>query len=86
MANVTKDNRVCEFGRKWRREVPRSDIGWYVARLHVSVSDTELAADIRGRCTAPEFTETIIRQSVAYALECHNRNRGLYSRVVSGRM
>lgn len=76
--------RKSEFGRKWDVRVPRADIHWYVSRLHVACEDSEIAADIRKRCTAPGFTESLIRQSIAFALECHRRNQALYGRVARG--
>lgn len=77
--------RVSEFGRKWNVKVPRGDIHWLSGQWHVSRSDDEIAADIRSRCTAPGYTENLIQQSIAYALECHKRNRELYRHVMNGR-
>lgn len=74
-----------EFGKRWDARVPRGDIHWLIGRLHVSATEEEIAADITRRCSAPGYTPSIIRQSVAYALECHKRNRALYSRVMGGR-
>ena len=79
-----KTQYVGEFGMKWDARVPRSAISWLVNRLHVSVTDAEIEQDIRGRCTAPGYTESLLNQSVKYAIECHNRNRGLYRDVVNG--
>jgi hypothetical protein len=73
-----------EFGKRWDARVPRVDIHWLIGRVHVGTSDDEVAADVRKRCTAPGYTPAIVRQSVAYALECHRRNRALYSRVMGG--
>ena len=57
-----------------------------MGRVHVGTSDDEIAADIRKRCAGPGYTPAIIRQSIAYALECHRRNGDLNRRVVSGRL
>ncbi len=73
-----------EYGKRWDARVPRGDINWLMGRVHVGTDETEIAADIRKRCTAPGYTPAIVRQSIAYALECHKRNRDLYSRVMRG--
>ena len=70
-----------EFGKRWDARVPRGDIHWLMGRVHVGTPDTEVAADIRKRCTAPGYTSSIVRQSIAYALECHKRNRALRALV-----
>lgn len=77
---------VSEFGKRWDERMPRSAISWLINRLHVSISDEEIERDIRNRCTAPGYTEPLIKQSVSYALECHKRNRDLYHDVVCGRV
>lgn len=69
-----------EFGKRWDVRVPRSAISWLVNRLHVSVGKAEIAADIRKRCSAPGYTESLIKQAIAYALECHQRNREIWRR------
>jgi len=71
-----------EYGKRWDARVPRNDIRQLVSRIHVGTSEAEIAEDIRKRCNAPGYTATIIRQSVAYALECHKRNRELYCYVM----
>jgi hypothetical protein len=71
-----------EFNRRWDARVPRNDIKWYIARLHVGTADEEIEANIKERCADPAYTPALIRQSVAYALECHKRNRDLYHRVM----
>jgi hypothetical protein len=70
-----------EFGKRWDARVPRADIHWLMGRVHVATADDEIAADIRRRCAdQPGYTAAIVRQSVAYALECHKRNRDLVKR------
>lgn len=69
-----------EYGKRWDARVPRGDISWLMGRVHVGTTCAEIEADIRKRCTAPGYTESLIKQSVAYALECHRRNRDLYAR------
>lgn len=72
---------VSEFSKRWDVRVPRSAISWLVNRLHVSVTEDAIAADIRARCAVrPEWTEALIKQAIAYALECHNRNREIWRR------
>ena len=75
-----------EYGKRWNARVPRHSISQLMARVHVGTSDDDISADIRKRCNAPGYTERLIKQSIAYALECHKRNRDLYRRVMSGRI
>ena len=74
-----------EYGKRWLVQVPRADVRWLMGRIHVGTPDAEVAADIRGRCEGqPGYTPAVIRQTVAFALECHRRNRGEYRRVMRG--
>lgn len=75
---------IYEYGKRWDERVPRGDINWLMGRVHVSATEAEIEADIRKRCNAPGFTPGLVNQSVAYALECHKRNRALYARVMGG--
>ena len=78
---------VHEFGRRWNAQVPRTGLRFLVDRLHVGVSDQEIADDITRRVAGkPGFTPAIVRQSIAFAIECHHRNQGLFTRVMSGRL
>ena len=71
-----------EYGRRWDRRVPRTDIRWFVDRLHVGTPDDDIAADIRRRATGlPGYTPAIIEASIRYALLRHARNRDLYRHV-----
>lgn len=71
-----------EYGKRWDSRVPRTAIYWLMGQVRVSTPEDEVAADIRRRCTAPGYTPALIRQSVAYALICHQRNRDLYAHVI----
>ncbi len=73
-----------EYGKRWDARVPRNDINWVMGRTHVSTPNEDVEADIRKRCSGPGFTPSIIRQSIAYAVECHRRNRLIYDRVTCG--
>ncbi len=73
-----------EYGKRWDARVPRYAIAYAVANKHVGESDETIAYEIATRCTAPGYTPALIRQSVAYALECHRRNRELYRHVMRG--
>jgi len=73
-----------EYGRRWDARIPRADIRWLVGHRHAASAADEIAADVRKRCNNPFFTPRLIEQSVAYALECHRRNRELYRRVMRG--
>jgi hypothetical protein len=70
-----------EYGKRWLVEVPRNDIRWLMGRVHVATPDAQVADDIRMRCIGPGYSAAVIRQSIAYALECHKRNRALYAFV-----
>jgi hypothetical protein len=75
---------VSEFGKRWDRRVPRADIHWLMGRVFVGTADEEVAAETRHRCTAPGFTEVLIKASIRYALICHKRNQELYHYVTTG--
>ena len=76
-----------EFGKRWDARIPRDTISWKIGKLHVSTSDEEIEVLIKDRCAKnPNFTPSLTRQSVAYAIACHNKNRDLYHRVASGRI
>lgn len=80
--------RVSEFGRKWDERTPRGAIKYHMGRVHCGTPDAEVEAEILAAIDkAPnraQFTPGIIRQCVAYALECHKRNRDLYHYVMKG--
>jgi hypothetical protein len=77
---------VGEFGKRWDVRVPRNDIRWLMGNRHVATPDSEIEAEIRCRVgNDPRFTPSLIRQSVAFALECHKRNRELFNHVMRGR-
>ena len=82
---MARSDTVSEFGKRWDRRIPRGDIKWLVNRYHVTAG-AEIETDIRRRCTHPDFSERLIRQSIAYALACHERNRALFKRVVTGQL
>ncbi len=73
-----------EYGKRWDARVPRYAISHKLGKLHVGTPDAAIEALIREACKAPGFTPSLIRQSVAYALECHKRNRDLYQYVTGG--
>jgi hypothetical protein len=73
-----------EFGKRWDVRVPRSDIKHFIARVHVSKTDAEIAKLIRYGCSAPGFTESLIRQSIRYAQLCHARNVDMFHSIMRG--
>ncbi len=74
-----------EFGKRWNVKTPRGSIHWLVAKMHVGESDESVAAAIAARIPAnPEFTDAIRRECLAYAIECHARNRDLFNHVMRG--
>lgn len=78
--------RVSEFGKRWDERVPRGLIKWLMARVHVGTPKAEIVADIERRCAGnPAFTPALVRQSIAFALACHNENRALFNHVMRGR-
>jgi hypothetical protein len=68
--------------------IPKSAIEWFVNRLHVSVSDDEIRADIRKRTAGvdPPWPEAKIVEAEEYAVAHHAKNKDLYRRVVNGRI
>jgi hypothetical protein len=72
-----------EYGKRWDARVPRVDLCWLMGRVHVGTPDETVAEDIRQRTKG--FPPTVVRQSIAYALECHRRNQCLYTHVMRGR-
>lgn len=66
--------------------VPQQDIRWLMGRVHVGTPDAEIESDIRGRlANNPKATEEMIAACVAFALQCHAENRGLYRSVMTGK-
>src|ERR1700687_2554966 len=66
------------------RGVPKGQIEWLVDRMHVGKMDSEVEAEIRKRTTGAGWTPARIREVVAHAVAHHRRNRGLFTKVVSG--
>jgi hypothetical protein len=76
-----------EYEKSVPSYVPTGSISWIVNRLHVSVPDSEVEADMRKRLAGNDLaTEEMITACVEYALACHHSNQGLYRSVVSGRL
>lgn len=71
-----------------KMQIPKASIEFLVARLHVGVSDEEVARDMRRRVRTgtPNVTDAMEKRIVKYALKCHHANQGLYRAVVSGRL
>ena len=64
-----------------KMQIPKQSIEWIVNRLHVSVSDDEIATDMRRRIRKNLgvcVTAAAEKRMVAYALKCHHENQGLY--------
>jgi hypothetical protein len=64
--------------------IPKGQIEWIVGNMHVATDDAEVAQNIRRR--TKKWPPAKIDEAVAYALEVHHKNRGLYSDVMSGRI
>lgn len=77
-----------EYGKRWKREIPRFQIARSVERLHVAETN-EAVEQVILDCImlSPDvarYTPVIIRQCLAYAIECHKRNRVLAWHVARG--
>ena len=78
-----------------RFTVPKQTINFIVDKYHVSTSADTIRADIRARadrmrahCAVAglkQATDSQVRKMEEYAVQRHEENRGLYSRVMSGR-
>lgn len=68
--------------------IPKQAIEWFVNRLHVSVTDEEVRADVRKRTNGvdPAWPEAKIVEAEEYAVKHHHKNQELYQRVVTGRL
>jgi len=77
-----------EFGKQWDERVPRNAISWLINRIHVGTPDEKIIANLKERIAnspqASEYTQELIDQSVAYAIECHRQNQATYRAVQSG--
>lgn len=84
MSQCTLDGRRHHISPK----VPRGEIRWLAARVHVGTPDEEVCSLIRERTAkgdpADGWTETIRRQCETYALSCHRENQNLARKVYSG--
>lgn len=67
--------------------IPKGQIRFIVGNHHVSDSDAVIEADIRERCGkgASAWTPELIDAAVAYALQEHHENQGIYNSVMTGR-
>lgn len=76
-----------EYGERWNPKTPRWSIARRVDALHVGLSDEgvthEIEAALEG--VGREFTASIKRQCIQYALIRHHKNQDLYRNVVRGR-
>jgi hypothetical protein len=89
---------VSQFGKKWDVRVPRHAIHHWVNRQHVGMEDSEIARIIGAECEKKRDTNdgwkalkdrefaTIVRQSVKFAIICHDRNIALFVKVQRGRL
>lgn len=59
-------------------------IRWYVNKLHVSVSDAELAEDIGTRAINAGWGPLSVIGAIAHALAIHHDNQRTYRWVVNG--
>lgn len=79
-----------EYGKRWHVETPRYAIGRFVDRQHVSTTlDTLADMIIKAMDASPDaskYTKAIRRETLLYAALRHDRNRDLYTRVMSGRI
>jgi len=79
-----------------RFQVPKQLINIIVDKYHVSATDDTIRADMRARAHrmrarlaqtgARGITDKQLQQIEAYAVKRHTTNRGLYARIMSGRI
>lgn len=81
----------CTLDGKRRRispKVPRGEIRWLLARVHIGTPDDEVCSMIRERTAkgnpAAGWTDAIRRQCEDYALSCHRENQKFARKVYSG--
>jgi hypothetical protein len=71
-------------------EIPKGDIEFFVARLHVSETDEAVRAEILRRIGPVDqaitrgWSEATIQQACDYAVQAHHNNQNLYSYVMGG--
>jgi hypothetical protein len=73
-------------GQRYRLNplVPAAVIEWTVAKMHVGMTDSEVAMTFRQGAKEPGWTERLIVQAERYAVYCHRKNQSLYRFVMSG--
>lgn len=64
--------------------IPKVSIEWIVNRLHVSVTDEFVRADIAKRAKSTGWTPELVLEAQDYAVKCHHENQALYRDVVNG--
>jgi hypothetical protein len=62
--------------------IPKGQIQWLVERLHVGTTHEEVEKEIRKRITGAGWTPAKVREAIAYAIKCHQRNRGVFAHVM----
>lgn len=77
---------VSEFGKRWDDRVPRHAIKRRLGRIHVSTPDSEIVAmierEIERSKDRAKFTPVLRRQTIAFALAAHQRNRDFFTWVM----
>ncbi len=64
--------------------LPQGQIKWLIARLHVSLEDAEVRAEIAQRAAGnPDWTPALIKAAQDFAVYCHRKNQTLYTKVMS---
>ena len=88
---TTPKRYAYEFCKRWLATVPRADIKWIFGSLHVSTPAEDVESAIMTRIENAKlsrqdhgFTDSVVRQSLAYALLCHADNIRLYRAVMLG--
>ena len=75
---------VYEYGKRWDARIPRGQISFLINKLHVSTPDIKIENDIRERIAhteIPDWTPSLTKQSIRYAIAVHRANQNLYRRV-----
>jgi hypothetical protein len=68
------------------KDIPTSQIDFFVGRLHVGTPDEEVVKEIERLTNMPGWTPAARKLAVSYALKRHHKNLQMSSDVMSGRI
>lgn len=79
MSKVVIDRDHLLENEKWA-------VRWLTGRMHVGIPDRDVYAEFRARARKAGASPRLARLNARYAVEMHREDRGLYARVMSGRL